>query len=87
MKNVPPVENLVAYFERYLSYYESKTPFAKPAQLTTHKKTIELRRELGTVSAALADDRFLDSLAETLKIGVSEVMTQFWSNRWNFGAN
>src|SRR5713226_9505028 len=63
----PPVKHLVAHFERYLSYYEAKPPFAKPEQLRTHRKTIDLRRQLGTASAALADDRFLDSLAETLK--------------------
>jgi hypothetical protein len=67
MKGKPPVESLIAHFERYLSYYEAKPPFAKPEQLRTHKKTIDLRRQLGTASAALADDRFLDSLAETLK--------------------
>jgi hypothetical protein len=63
----PPVKHLVAHFERHLSYYEAKPPFAKPEQLRTHRKTIDLRRQLGTASAALADDRFLDSLAETLK--------------------
>jgi hypothetical protein len=67
MRDKPPVETLVAHFERYLCYYEVKPPFAKPEQLRTHRKTIELRRQLRTVSAALADDQFLDSLAETLK--------------------
>jgi hypothetical protein len=67
MKDKPPIENLVAYFDRHLSYYEAKPAFVKPEQLRTHKKTIELRRQLGTASAALADDRFLDSLAETLR--------------------
>ncbi len=66
MTNKPPVENLVAHFERYLSYYEAKPPFSNPAQLRTHRKTIDLRRRLGAVSA-LADDEFLDSLRETLK--------------------
>src|ERR1700691_2497486 len=61
------VEPLIACFERHLSYYEAQPPFAKPDQLRTHKRTIDLRRQLETASAALADDRFLDSLAETLK--------------------
>jgi hypothetical protein len=60
------VDPLIARFEQYLSYYEAKPPFAKPEQLRTHKNTIDLRRQLGTASAALADDQFLDSLAETL---------------------
>jgi len=46
-----------------LSYYEAKPPFARLEQLRTHKKAIDLRRQLGTASAALADDRYLDSLA------------------------
>jgi hypothetical protein len=67
MNDGPQVEHLVTRFERYLSYYEAKPPFAKPEQLGTHRKTIDLRRRLGTASAALADDGFLDSLAATLK--------------------
>ncbi len=62
----PFVASLVAHFERHLSYYEAKPPFARPEQLRTHRRTLTLRRQLGSASAALADDRFLDSLAETL---------------------
>jgi hypothetical protein len=87
VKNEPPVENLVVHFDRYLSYYEAKTPFAKPAQLRTHTKTMDLRRQLGTASAALADERFLNSLAETLGLGVSAVMMQSWLTLVNFDAN
>ncbi len=66
MKDKTLVEPLLAHFERYLSYYETRPPFARPDQLRTHKRTIDLRRQLGSASAALADQQFLDSLAETL---------------------
>jgi len=67
MKEQALVPHLISGFEQHLSYYEANPPFARPAQLSTHRKTIDLRRQLGTASAALADNRFLDSLAETLK--------------------
>lgn len=70
MEGKPPVEHLVAHFEQYLSYYETKTPFAKPEQLRTHRTTIGLRLQLKTASAALDDDRFLDSLPRLYKPGV-----------------
>jgi len=60
------VQLLVASFERFLAYYEANPPFAKAGQLSTHRRTIALRRRLGTAAAALADDSFLDSLTETL---------------------
>ena len=66
MKDETLVKLLIESFERCLSYYEAKPPFDKPDQLRTHKRTIELRRQLCTASAALASDQFLDSLAETL---------------------
>ena len=67
MKNKPPVENLIARFEHYLSYYEAKPPFGNPAQLRTHRKAIDLRWRLGAMSA-LANDEFLDNLRDTLKV-------------------
>jgi len=66
VKGKPLVDSLVAHFEQYLSYYEAKPPFARLEELRAHKRTIDLCRQLGTASAALADDPFLDSLAETL---------------------
>ena len=68
MKSQTLVQPLIACFERHLSYYEASPPFARSAQkLRMHKRTVDLRRQLGTASAALADDGFLDSLGETLK--------------------
>jgi hypothetical protein len=67
MSDQSSVDLLIAQFPRHLAYYEATPPFNKPEQLRTHRKTIALRRELGTASAALADDQFLNSLAQTLK--------------------
>lgn len=51
--------------DRHLGYYETRAPFARPEQLRTHQRTVSLRQQLGSASAALGDDKFLDSLAET----------------------
>jgi hypothetical protein len=66
MKKKPPIGVLVADFERHLAYYEANPPFARPKQLAAHRRTIDLRRRLGSAVAAVADDKFLDNLAETL---------------------
>jgi hypothetical protein len=49
------------------SLYEAAPPFKRPEQLVTHIKTIDPRQKLGTASAALKYDLFLDSLAKTLR--------------------
>jgi hypothetical protein len=63
----PPVDYLVAHFERYLAHFEADPPFRRSGQLRSHVRTIGLRRKLGSASAALGNDAFLDNLAETLK--------------------
>jgi hypothetical protein len=87
MNEKPPVGHLVSNFARYLSHFEANPPFDRPEQIRTHRKTIELRRQLGTASAALADDRFLDSLAETLKAWGVGSHDAILANPPSFGAN
>lgn len=53
-------------FEEYLDRYDKQTPFDRADQLGTHRRTIELRRELGSVDAAVHDPAFLESLYATL---------------------
>jgi hypothetical protein len=60
-------------FDESLLYYEAFPPFGRVAQLGSHVQTINLRRQLGSVGAALASDEFLESLAQTL-------------NAWGVGA-
>jgi hypothetical protein len=57
---------LIANFDVYVAHFESHVPFTKPRELDLHRLTIDRRRELGTVSAALEDEAFLDSLFATL---------------------
>lgn len=66
MKDKPPAQALVASFDQYLAYYEANPPFARAEQLANHRRTIDLRRRLGSAAAALADDNFLGSLSQTL---------------------
>jgi len=54
-------------FETYLRAYDRNPPFKGLDQLNSHRQTIALRRELGSVAAAVDDARFLRSLYETLQ--------------------
>src|SRR5438876_10474832 len=67
MNGRPGVERLISNFEGHLSYFERKPPLNRPEQLRTHIRAISLRRKFGTVAAALADNEFLDAVAETLQ--------------------
>lgn len=59
--------DLEGQFERWLRSYDQDPPFSRPAQLSSHRRTIELRRGHGSVVAALKDELFLSSLRETLR--------------------
>ena len=58
---------LIRGFPVFVAAFSRKPAFDKPAQLTTHLKTIAIRRELGSAQAALHDSKFLDALYETLR--------------------
>ncbi len=60
------VRELIAGFPRYLAAYGKTPAFTRAGQLEFHVETIRLRRELGSATAAVRDDRFLHSLYQTL---------------------
>jgi hypothetical protein len=57
---------LSANFDAYVAYFHAHVPFTKPRELELHRLTIDRRRALGSVAAALDDEAFLDSLFATL---------------------
>lgn len=57
---------LAANFERYVTEYDRRFPFRKNGQFELHDSTIRHRRELGTIDASLADEKFLAGLLATL---------------------
>jgi hypothetical protein len=60
------VSSLVVGFDRYLALYDAQPAF-RPDQLAAHRRTIELRRQAGSASAAAADPNFAASLHRTLR--------------------
>jgi len=61
------VRTLIDEFPDLLDYYDNHLPFDRSGQYANHRRTIDLRRQAGSVAAALADDRFLRSLYSTLE--------------------
>ena len=57
---------LSANFDAYVAYFASHVPFTKPREFELHRLTIDRRRALGSVDAALQDEAFLDALFATL---------------------
>ena len=60
------VDMLIRDFERYVFAFDEKPAFARSGQFENHEKTIKLRFELGSASAALQSSDFLDCLRNTL---------------------
>jgi len=60
------VRTLISEFADLLDYYDEHLPFDRPDQYANHRRTIDLRREAGSVAHALADDRFMRTLYSTL---------------------
>lgn len=58
---------LISHFKQCIEAFNKRPPFQKYGQLEYHLSTIQRRRELGSVAAALADNVFLDNLHKTLK--------------------
>jgi hypothetical protein len=61
------VDKLISGFDDYVARYDAEVPFRRFGQLEYHRDTIDRRRTLGTVSAALRDDEFLSLLYKTLR--------------------
>ena len=61
------VNDLIAGFDGYVARFVEEVPFQRLGQWEYHRATIDRRRELGSVSAALDDERFLDLLYATLQ--------------------
>ena len=61
------VAELVEGFDRYVDLYDRTYPFTQAKQLVLHRQTIDRRRQLASVTAALEDDGFLRLLYETLR--------------------
>jgi len=60
------LNKLIADFERYVGEYDRGFPFRRDGQFELHESTIRRRRELGTIDASLADEKFLAGLLTTL---------------------
>ena len=60
------VDLLIRDFERYVLAFDEKPAFTRSGQLENHVKTIRLRYNLGSVSAAMQSSEFLDCLWSTL---------------------
>jgi hypothetical protein len=59
------VSMLTRKFSDYVSAYDSSAPFSGD-QLATHRHTIDLRRQAGSIQAAVANPEFVSSLRRTL---------------------
>lgn len=62
------VQRLIDQFDDYVETYDRSVPFGRQGQFELHARTIARRRELGSLSAALADDGFIELVWETLQV-------------------
>lgn len=58
---------LAANFDSYVAQFGQGVPFQRFGQWEYHRETIDRRRHLGSVTAALHNEAFLDSLYKTLQ--------------------
>lgn len=63
----PLLKSLIKNFPFFIKYYADHCPFRKPGQFEFHRETIQKRKELGSVKAALKDMDYLKSLYRTLR--------------------
>lgn len=61
------VDALVADFDRCVETYDASVPFTRSGQYQFHRQTIDRRRTLGSVDAAIHDEQFIGLLHETLQ--------------------
>ncbi|MBI3973662.1 MAG: hypothetical protein HY332_20495 [Chloroflexi bacterium] len=60
------VQELCRHFEHYVQLYDERVPFNRSGQYEWHRRTIERRRRLGSVAAAVNDAEFTKDLWYTL---------------------
>ena len=60
------LDGLTGDFARYVAVYHAQVPFAAADQYDSHRLTIDRRRALSSVTAALGDDDFIAKLYRTL---------------------
>jgi len=60
-------EDLIVRFPELVDLYDETTPFNRSGQLDLHRRTIEIRRQHASVTDALADAEFIESLHATLQ--------------------
>jgi hypothetical protein len=58
---------VVERFQECIGAYDLAVPFTRTGQYASHRQTIDLRRRLGSVVAAVNDDAFVRSLYATLR--------------------
>ncbi len=63
----PLIKSLIKNFPFFIKYYADHCPFTKPGQFEFHRETIQKRRELGSVKAALKDMGYLESIYRTIQ--------------------
>jgi len=59
------IGKLIGGFGRYVPVYDDRVPFTSE-QLTAHRKTITMRRQAGSLRAAVENEQFVRSLRRTL---------------------
>lgn len=62
------VREVIERFDELVVEYDRTVPFQRSGQYERHRATIDRRRELGSVQAAIADERFTALLHETLQL-------------------
>lgn len=62
------VREVVERFDELVVEYDRTVPFQRSGQYERHRATIDRRRELGSVQAAITDERFTALLHETLQL-------------------
>lgn len=62
------VSAVIENFDELVSYYDAKVPFRRDGQYESHRRTIDRRLELNSLSAAIADDVFTGYLYQTLQL-------------------
>lgn len=62
------VREVIESFDELVIEYDQTVPFQRSGQYERHRATIDRRRELGSVHAAIDDERFTALLHETLQL-------------------
>lgn len=61
------VDALIAEFDSWVDRYDTSPPFSRSGQYKFHRRTVDRRRELGSVERAIGDREFIRLLHETLQ--------------------